>query len=106
MREESLVAVLVPAGRAEGLVAGVLLHGGLGPAAEGAEVGEGRVGVVVSVPQWQGLEGSGSAHDWVPLGGAAVDAQAHAAGFAFVDHGLQEVHVVGGGGGPVLQGRH
>jgi len=41
--------VVVDAEAADGVVAGVLLDGGRGPAAEGGEVGEGRVAVVVGV---------------------------------------------------------
>jgi hypothetical protein len=45
-----LIVILVPSGRAEGHISGVLLDGGLGPAAESREIGEGRAVVVVGIP--------------------------------------------------------
>lgn len=68
-----LVVVLIDAGGAEVLIASVLLDRRLSPSAEGSEVGEGRVVIVVSVPQWIGGELSRSAHDRVPLARTAVD---------------------------------
>ncbi len=73
-KTKRLVEVLVDAGRAEGHISGVLLDGGLGPAAEGLEVREGGAVVVVRVPQRVRLEGGGAAHDGAPLTGAGVNA--------------------------------
>jgi len=101
-----LVVVLVHAGRAEGHITSVLLDSRLGPAAEGLEVTEGGAVVVVGVPQREGLEGRRAAHDGVPLTRAGVDAQRDTLLLALVNHLLQEVHVVGGGRGPVLGALH
>jgi len=96
------VPVLVHRGRADGGGASILLHVGLGPAAEGLEVRERRIVVVVSVPQRQVAELSRAAHDGAPLTGTGVDAHGDAPLLALVDHLLEEVDVVGGVAAPVL----
>jgi len=101
-----LVVVLVHRGRAEGSSADVLLDRRLGPATERREVREGRIVVVVGVPQGQAAELRRAAHNGVPLAGAGVDAQRDASLLALVHHALQEVDVVGGRGRPVLGALH
>lgn len=75
---DRLIVVLVDASRAEGHIPSVLLDVRLGPAAEGHEVRERRVVVVVRVPQGVLAELRGTAHDRGPLAVAAVDAYSRA----------------------------
>ena len=46
---------------------------------------------------------SSSAHNRRPLTGRSVNAHAHSAFMALIDHALEKVDVVGGGAGPVLR---
>ncbi len=96
------VPVLVHRGRADGGSASILLYVGLGPAAEGLEVRERRIVVVVSVPQREVLELGRAAHDGAPLTGAGVDAHGDASFLALVHHLLEEVDIVGSVAAPVL----
>ena len=70
---ERLVVVKVHAGRAEAHIASVLLDVGSGPTAEGIPVVEGRIVVIVRVPQREVAELGGVAHDGGPLAVAGVD---------------------------------
>ncbi len=101
-----LVVVLVHRGRAERSSPNVLLDRRLGPATERREVREGWIVIVMGVPQRQIAELRRAAHDGIPLAGAGVDAQRDASLLALVHHALEEVDVVGGGGGPVLGALH
>ena len=70
----TLIVVQVHRGRAEGGGTSVLLDGRLGPATERIPVRIRVVVVVVRVPQREGAELSGTAHDRTPLAVAGVDA--------------------------------
>jgi len=103
-RLEARRVVLVHAHAALSDVAGVLLSVRRGPAAEGLEVTERWVVVVVRVPQRQGsLVGeAGGAEDGRPLTGGRVNAALHSVGRAGVHQVLVPGLVAGGTGRPVL----
>ena len=81
----------------------VLFDVGFGPATKGDKVGEGRVAIVVSVPQGgAGAAGVSAAHDGVPLRGGGVDADVEAGAASGGEEAGEEGLVGAGGAGPVL----
>lgn len=92
-RNQYLIAILVPSGRAEGLVTSVLLHRRAAPATEGHKVAEVVDVVVVCVPQREVREASGAASDGVPLRCRGVDTDVNATSLSLSNHSANEIGI-------------
>jgi len=97
------IVVLIHASTAEVVVSHILLDGWLAPSTKGREVTEAWIVIPVSIPKRIGFEGGGRASDGVPIVGTGINTHRIAFLAAFSQHGRDEVHIVRGSRGPIVE---